>query len=511
MKKFFTIVFSRVMYTALFVIVQVGAVLLVLRFFSEQFVYFYALCVLLSVCTGLHVLNRDINPSYKIAWLIPIMLLPIFGGLMYVMFSKTRTSKKEKLRMSDIQHRYSQAMAPHESAEEILAAIDPSAAIHSRYIDTAAGAPPYRRTQTRYLSIGEEYFSAMKEELEKAERFIFLEYFIVEEGVMWDGILDILKRKVKEGVEVRVMYDDLGCLFTLPQFYDRTLEKYGIKVCVFHRFNSILNARFNARDHKKICVIDGNVGFTGGINLADEYINQYEKHGHWKDSGVLLKGDAVWSLTVMFLSVWDYSKKENSSFSDFAPSPDYVANIEGDGFVQPYTDMPVDNELVGETVYLNLINRAERYVYITTPYLIIDNEMMMALRTAAKSGVDVRIITPGVPDKKIVNKLTKSYYGPLISDGVRIYEYTPGFIHAKNFVADDEYGVVGTINLDYRSLYLHYECAVWMYKSKAVGGIKKDYLETLEKCREITPESMKKKTLLQNIGLAVLRAFAPMM
>lgn len=511
MRKFFTIIFGRIMYIILFVVVQLGALFIVLSFFQSKFAYFYVACMLLSIITGFYVLNKDMNPAYKIAWLIPIMLLPIFGGLIYLMFGKTRMSKAEKNRLKYCECKYSEAIQRYPGAFDMLSRDSEEAAMHSKYISTITGVPPYRHTATKYLHIGEEYFEAIMAELEKAERFILLEYFIIEEGVMWNKILEILKRKAASGVEIMVMYDDLGCLFTLPQTYDRTLEKMGIKACVFHRFNSILNARFNTRDHRKICVIDGNVGFTGGINLADEYINAYAKHGHWKDSGIMLKGEAVWSLTVMFLTMWDYFRKEDHCFSDYAPNTELKDCVSDDGFVQPYTDTPYDDEALGETVYMNLINRSRRYVYITTPYLIIDNEMLTALRTAAKSGVDIRIIVPGVPDKKFVYAVTRSYYEMLLKAGVRVYEYTPGFIHAKNFMSDDQYGVVGTINLDFRSLYLHYECAVWMYRSSAVAQIKEDFLRTMAQSEEITIAAVKKRTAIERVRLAVLRVFAPMM
>jgi len=511
MKKFFTIIFNRILYIALFMIVQFGALFLVLRFLHEQFLYFYVSCVILSILTGLHVINKDMNPAYKIAWLIPIMLLPIFGGLAYLMYGKTRMSKREHKRMSKIEHSYKEAMALYDSSADRLAQENRDATMHSQYISTVTGVPPYRYTQTQYLPIGEEYFKVMKEELKKAEHFIFLEYFIVEEGVMWNEILNILKEKVDEGLDVRVMYDDLGCIFTLPRRYDKKLESLGIKTCVFHRFNSVLNSRFNTRDHRKICVIDGNIGITGGINLADEYINAKVKYGHWKDSGVLLKGKAVWSLTVMFLTVWDYYRNEHDTYLNFAPQENFIAKMPSDGYVQPFSDTPLDNEPVGATVYKNLINRAREYVYITTPYLIVDYEMLRVMRTAARSGVDIRIIVPGIPDKKLVYAVTKSYYELLLKDGVRIYQYTPGFMHAKNCVVDDEYAVVGTINLDFRSMYLHFECAAWMCRSKAVGQAKEDFMETLELCTEITMASLKKKNLFHIIGLSVIRAFAPLM
>lgn len=511
MKKFFRIIFSRLLYTLLFVIVQCTALGIVLRFFSEKFVYFYAACILLSILTGLHVISSNMNPAYKIAWLIPIMLVPIFGGLMYLMFGKIHLSQAERKRLEDIQNHCEQAMKVQDNAYPKLAKQSVQASIHSTYLAETSGALPYQHTSTEYLPIGEKYFEVMKEQLESAEKFIFLEYFIVEEGKMWNEILDILKRKVQEGVDVRVMYDDFGCMFTLPRRYDRTLEKCGIKTCVFERFNSILNSRFNARDHRKICVVDGNIGLTGGINLADEYINETQKFGHWKDTGMILKGQAVWSLTIMFLSMWDYIRKEQDDFQQFAPSKEYVSAIQDDGYVQPYTDTPFHEEPVGENVYMNIINRANEYVYITTPYLIIDNEMLTAMRMAARSGVDIRIITPGVADKKMVYAMTRSHYESLLKAGVRIYEYTPGFIHAKTFVSDDAYGIVGTINLDYRSLHLHYENAVWMYQSKAVYQVKNDFMETLKKCNEVTLDTMKKKNFVARICLAVMRAFAPLM
>lgn len=511
MKKFFTIVFSRLVYTILFITIQVAAFLFVFHFFREQFALFYALCVLLSVISGLHVLNQNINPAYKLAWMIPIMLLPIFGGLLYVMYGKPRYSLKQSSRMVWIKTEYQQAMHRVEGAQEALEAEDAEAALHANYIRSAAGVPPYRGTAVTYFPIGEAYYAALKQELEKAERFIFLEYYIIEQGVMWDGILEILKRKAAQGLDVRVMYDDIGCIFRLPQQYDGTLRKMGIQACVFHRFNSILDSRFNTRDHRKICVIDGNVGFTGGINLADRYINVQSGLGHWKDSGVLLKGPAVWSLTVMFLSVWCFYQKKTDDASLYMPSPCETGSDAPKGYVQPFTDVPMDDETVGEGVYLNLINRAHRYVYITTPYLIIDNEMLTALCVAAKSGVDVRIMTPGKSDSKAVHAVTRSNYEPLLHAGVRIFEYVPGMIHAKNFVSDDRYAVVGTINLDYRSLYLYYECAAWMFGTEAVGQIREDFLKTLEKCREMTPDSLQEQNVVQRGWLAILRAFAPML
>lgn len=328
---------------------------------------------------------------------------------------------------------------------------------------------------------------------------------------MWNSILEILEEKVKQGVEVRLIYDDMGCMFTLPYQYDKKLREKGINACVFNPFAPVLNSGFNNRDHRKICVIDGYIGFNGGINLADEYINEYEKYGHWKDTAVILEGDAVWNLTVMFLSVWNYIHGTTEDYEKYRPNVYQKEKFSADGYIQPYMDSPLDDETVGENVYFNLINNAKDYVYITTPYLIIDNEMMTALSTAAKSGIDVRIITPYVPDKWYVHAVTRAHYEALTENGVKIYEYTPGFIHAKTFVVDDSYSVVGTINLDYRSLYLHFECGTWMYQTDCVMQMKEDFLKTLEVCQPVTLEDCRRVKWYRKIGRSILRIFAPLM
>ena len=351
-------------------------------------------------------------------------------------------------------------------------------------------------------------FPVMLSELNKAEKFIFMEYFIIEDGLMLNSILDILKEKASRGVDVRFMYDSLGSIAKAPVDIVRDLRKAGIRCFEFNTFRSILDNRYNNRDHRKICVIDGNVGFTGGVNLADEYINVKTIYGHWKDTAIMIKGDAVWSLTNMFLTLWDGINKCDEDFRKYLPDIDVKTD---NGYVIPYTDFPIDNETVGKSVYLNMINRANRYIYIMTPYLILDNTMATSLCDAAKSGIDVRLITPGIADKKLVNLLTKSYYDKLIEAGVKIYEYTPGFVHAKIFVSDDETAVVGTINLDYRSLAHHFENAIWMYKTDIVADIKKDFLDTQEKCERITLEKCMKKSFAKIIFLPILRLFSPML
>lgn len=509
-KSLFRIALSKLLYVILFVSIQVAALVVMFLFFQEKFAYFYAVCILFSLAAALHIINSERNPAYKIAWLIPLLLVPIFGGPLYAIFGKIHPKRREIQKFRQVLRQTAEALRDDNAGLEQLSQVVPEALPHVRYIQTAAAVPPYCHTDTQYYPLGEEMFAAMCQELEGAKRFIFLEYFIIHEGTMWNTMLEILERKAREGVEVRVMFDDVGSLLTLPRHYERQLRQKGIQACVFNPFHSILSSRFNNRDHRKICVVDGTVGFTGGINLADEYINAVEVHGHWKDGGVRLRGDAVWSLTVMFLAMWDFVCGKSEDFSRFRGDPQVLSAVFPDGFVQPYTDMPLDRENVGENVYLNLINRAQTSICITTPYLILDNETITALQTAAKSGVDVQIITPYVPDKKYVQFLTRSNYEALLRDGVRIYEYTPGFIHMKNCICDSKYAVVGTINFDYRSLYLHFECAAWMCNSKAVGQVQEDFEQTLALSREVTLDSMQQLGFFKRLLLSVLRVFSPL-
>ena len=509
MKKILRFITQRVVITALLIVLQALLLFGFIWKLDNYFVYFYAGSVLLSLLITLGIINSKSNPAYKIAWLIPILLFPVFGGLVYLLFGSDRTGRYLRKKLQGIGTEMDNVIgeAHRRSGAEQL---PPDAANQSRYISHCAYCPPYQNTTTEYLPLGEVKFERMVEELKKAKHYIFLEYFIIQEGKMWNTILDILRQKAAEGVDVRVIYEDMGCIMILPTGYDKTLEQMGIKCRIFNPFVPILSSRFNTRDHRKICVIDGNVGFTGGINLADEYINAYEKHGHWKDTSILLKGEAVFNLTVMFLSMWDYldGTTGKTDYSRYYPT---VWDENAKGYVQPFADNPLDDEAVGETVYLNLINKAKRYVYITTPYLILSSEMLTALTSAAKCGVDVRIITPHVPDKWYVHAVSRSHYQPLIEAGVKIYEYTPGFIHAKTFVVDDDYAVVGTINLDYRSLYLHFECAVWMYQTPSVAQVRDDFFKTQQISQEITLEECRSLSFPRRLGRSVLRVFAPLM
>ena len=508
--RHFHIIFGRAVYVTLFATIQITFFAWLLISANRLTPLFLVLCALLSLLAAVHVINKNNNPAYKIAWLIPLFLLPLFGGLLYLMFGYRRVNRRLTAVTEDIRTKYRCDGAPRTCEETVSALAPRDAALQSRYISHASGCLPFGGTETAYYPSGEAMFSALCDALRSAKRYIFLEYFIIEEGQFWDTVLDILTERAAAGVEVRVMYDDFGSMMTLPITYERTLRKRGIRSHVFNPFNTVLSPRPNNRDHRKITVVDGVTAFVGGINLADEYINVREKHGHWKDTAVRLTGDAAWGVAVQFLSVWDADTRTGTDLQLYLPDAP-TAPMTDDGIVQPFTDIPMDDEQVGESVYFQMITRAEKYLYITMPYLILDHELMTALQTAAKSGVDVRIITPHIPDKKAVFFLTRSHYKPLLDAGVRIFEYTPGFIHAKSMVADDRFAVVGSINLDYRSLYLHLENAVWMYRTAAVGEVRDDITATLADCEEVHEDILGRMTFFKRLWLSILRTFAPLM
>lgn len=511
MKKIAHLLLGRFSIVALSIIIQVLWFTLVLWQFSYQFTYVNLLIRAIAIIVVLIIVNKWINPANKLSWMFLILLSPVFGLMIFFLFGRSGLTRRTQERMNTVNQGVRQYLEQNEEAEEALKSQSEAAFLQSKYINDWAKFPLYTNTTTKYYKCGEEMFPDMLEALRKAEHFIFLEYFIIEEGYMFQQVVDILEQKVKEGVEVRIIYDDVGCISTLPPKYYKKLQAKGIKCAAFNPFRPILSVVMNNRDHRKIFVVDGFVGFTGGINLADEYINKIERFGYWKDTGIRIEGEGVWNLTVMFLEMWNYIVRSTEDYTAFRPSVYQKMPFEQDGFVQPYGDSPLDHENVGENIYLNIISKARKYIYIFTPYLIIDHEMLVALCNAAKCGVDVRIVTPGIPDKKMVFLLTQSFYKPLIASGVKVYQYKPGFIHAKSFVCDDEIATVGSVNLDFRSLYLHFECGVWMYKSRAVMQVKEDCLETFACSEEMTMEFCKGRLLIIRMLQSVLRLFAPLM
>ena len=463
---------------------------------------------ILSFAAILNVISKKDKGAYKMMWVLLILIFPVFGGLMYLWVGIQSSTKNYNERIAVTENKAKKCYGSDaiSRAREAL----PQSTTQIDYLQNFAGFPIYDNSTAEFLPSGECKFERLLNELEKAEKYIFLEYFIIQNGIMWGAILEILKRKASEGILVRIIYDDIGCFFLLPKDYPKQLEKYGIECAIFNPFRPMLTAVQNNRDHRKIVSIDGKTAFTGGINLADEYINAVEKHGHWNDSAIIVSGEAAWSFTLIFLQMWEICKHTDEAYEMYYPWKNSVCSVKSDGFIQPYSDSPIDTENVGEHVYLHIINNAVKYVYIITPYLIIDDSMLSALTLAAKSGVDVRIITPHIWDKFLVHMTTRSYYRELLKAGVKIYEYTNGFIHSKIFVSDDITATVGTANLDFRSLYLHFECGVQLYNCNAVSDIKSYYLKTLQECQEITLEDCKNNIIVR-LFQDILRLFAPLM
>lgn len=513
LRKLLKLLFNRIFYVVFAMLIQLGWIFVMVLKIAAFSRYVDIFIGIVGVLIVLWIVNKEINPSYKLAWTMLILSLPILGVTLYFLFGKSRIASIMDRQFVKRIEESSELMQDDPETVSGLWKRDPSAAMQSHYISSASHFPVHQNTSAEYFQVGDDMFPVLVKELKQAKKYIFIEYFIINDGVMWQTILDILEQKAAEGVDVRLIYDGFGCLTTLPHKYYEELRKKGITCQVFNPFRPILNIIQNNRDHRKLCIIDGWVGFTGGINLSDEYINQKERFGHWKDTAIMLKGEAVWNMTVMFLHMWAVigRTEEKIDYEVYLPHRNHQEQFMGNGFVQPFCDTPLDEEIVGENVYLNIINKARRYVYICTPYLIIDNEMMTALCLAAKNGVDVRIMTPGTPDKKLVFLLTQSYYRQLLENGVKIYEYQPGFLHAKTFVCDDEIAVVGTINLDYRSLYLHFEDGVWIYGNDVIWSMKEDFVQTLEDCHTVPLEFCKNRKIPVRIMQNVLRAFAPML
>lgn len=501
------LLFRRVL-IALLLLAQITFIALNIAFYS-QLRWFSILWEVIGFATALHLTTHTHhNATFKISMVFLILLFPVFGAVFYWFFHYQTSTLgfRKRLQMKEREIAYAYG-AVTDRSDEAQGAV-PDAGRLIRYLHGGAGFPVCGDTETEYFDDGKAYQAALLRELAQAERYIFLEYFIIGEGSFWESIHTVLREKAAQGVDVRVVWDDLGCLLTLPTDYAAKLRSEGIQCRVFNPFRPFLTSVQNNRDHRKIAVVDGRVAFTGGINLADEYINERERFGHWKDAGILLRGAGAWSFTVMFLQMWSFLLKKTEKSEQYLPTT--FQSQGATGWVQPYCDSPMDEFSVGEHVYRQFISSAKRYVYITTPYLMVDNDMISALKLAAESGVDVRVITPHKPDKRIVHFTTRSYYRELLHSGVRIFEYTDGFIHSKNFVVDDQMGSVGTVNMDFRSLYMHFECGTCLYGTDTLKQIKQDFLDTQAKCTEITEKTWRSNpisALLQDI----CRLFAPMM
>ncbi len=511
MKRFVNFIFSRKLITILLMLFQAVSLTLLFIFLQSKFAVVYVALIILSGGIVYHIINKNYNPAFKLAWVIPILLFPIFGGLIYVFFQAQLGIRMFKKVLADKIKQTSEYLKQDEDIIDELKEKDPYICNLALYLNNYGGYPTYKNSTVTYYESGENEFPDILNELEKAQHFIFMEYFIINEGKMWDDILDLLKRKVTEGVDVRVIYDGMGSELTLPDDYEKKLRSYGIKCNIFNKLKPFLSTSQNNRDHRKILVIDGHTAFTGGINIGDEYINLIERFGYWKDNAVMVKGDAVWNFTIMFLQIWELIDNSNNDYLLYTPHSHHMEEFESDGYVIPFGDNPIDNENVGECVYLNIINTAKKYVYITTPYLILDDRLFIALTFAAKRGVDVRIIVPKIPDKWYIMLISQSFFKDLIASGVKIYRYIPGFIHAKTFLADDEISVCGSINLDYRSLYLHFECATLMYKCSCLTEIKKDFEEIMQQSHIVTIAEAEEIGFFNGLITTFLRLISPLL
>lgn len=501
--KILKLLFSKILVVALLFVAQAALIYAAIAVL-EVFPLFQLVSVVVALGVLLTVINKKEPPEFKIPWLVLLIFLPFFTVVTYLLFANAKMSRRDCRRITLIRERTQKFSDAHGCEPPVR-----SGGVDG-YLAATALLPCHSGNRITYYEVGEKFWQALLEELEKAEKYIFMEYFIVHEGVMWDSIHEILARKAAAGVEVRLMYDDIGSVGAVKAGFCGRLKKEGINCRKFNPFRPVVSGVHNNRDHRKITVIDGRVGFTGGVNIGDEYINRNKRLGHWKDTAIKIEGSAVDNLLALFLQLFDMNAKaaECDYSKYFLPEHE---KFDGGGYIHPFGDgpKPFYTEQIGENNFINLINAAKEYCYITTPYLIPDFNLTTALRNAALRGVDVRIITPHIPDKKTVFNITRSNYSFLLKTGVKIYEYTPGFMHAKMLIADDNLAFVGTINLDYRSLVHHYECGAVMCDAPCIAEIKEDFAATLARSQQM-PAGFKLGKL-KSLYAAIVNIFSPML
>ena len=508
-KGLLRIIFSRTGIIMLLLLLAIGFFIMVQALFAEFLIHIFGGVGIFNMIVIIALLNSDMDSSAKLTWILVVSVTSIFGALFYLFTKLSLGSRAVGKDCEELIRTHREDIKQDKQVYESLATVSRETVELVDYLNRSGTFPVTAHNKVVYFPLGEKKWASMLDDLRKAEKFIFLEYFIVSEGRMWGTVLKILAEKAAQGVEVRLMYDGTCAIALLPYSYPEMAEKYGIKCKMFSPLTPFVSTHYNYRDHRKILVIDGKVGYTGGVNLSDEYINHIEVFGHWKDTAVRIEGRAVRNLTLMFLNMWSLGEKSPDYAPYIAPEPECFYGESG--FVIPYGDNPYDRDKVGEKVYMDILNRADSYVHIMTPYLILDDELMTSLKYAAERGIDVKIIFPGIPDKKAVYALGKTYFRSLLESGVKIYLYTPGFVHAKVFVSDDIKAVVGTINLDYRSLYHHFECAAYMYGTDCIHDIEKDFSETLEKCSLVTFDTIKHERFIVKLVGSFMRLLAPLL
>ncbi len=507
-RGFFSIVTGRTFVIFILLAIQIGLLFLGFDWLGRRMHLFYGGSTVLAAVMLVYLLNTRHDPTVKLTWCVIVAIVPVFGTLLYIFIKLDLGHRAVRHSIQRTILETARLFPDQRQLMERLKNEDREAYGFATYLKKN-GFPVYENSWVKYYPLGEDKFRDLIVELNRAKRFIFMEYFIVSEGHMWESVLKILEKKARAGVEVRFMYDGTCSFSNLPYSYPKFLRSKGIKCKVFAPIRPLVSTHYNNRDHRKIAVIDGRTAFTGGINLADEYINEKVRFGHWKDTAIMVKGEAVRTFTLLFLQMWN-AEESHRSYEQYLLPPRDISQP-ANGYVIPYGDSPMDDEKVGEMVYLDIINKARDYVYIMTPYLILDNVMSSALSFAAKRGVDVRIILPHIPDKKYAFILAKTHYRELISSGVSIFEYTPGFVHAKVFISDDVKGVVGTINLDYRSLYHHFECAAFLYGVSALEDIKEDFLRTQSLSHQVTMIDVRHEKWHIRAAGAIMKIIAPLM
>ncbi|OON92923.1 MAG: cardiolipin synthase [Candidatus Epulonipiscioides saccharophilum] len=502
-------IYNRVFITTVIAVLQIILFLILFVQFLEISVFVSVALYFLSLGFIIYLVGNSEPGAYKLTWIVIIHLLPLLGIIIYLLWGEKAPAKKLKDKVNRSIAKIEKCLTEDQETNQHFYADNTRAYSTAKYLKKATHYPAFEGTNVKYFPLGEEYFHDMLNHLSLARNFIFMEYFIISEGHMWGEILEKLVERAEAGVKIYIMYDDMGCLTTLPWKYRQELEYAhpNIKCTVFNRIKPIAGIVANHRDHRKILVIDGKIGFTGGINLADEYINEIVRFGHWKDTGIMLDGPAVWGLTCLFIEMWNVASDIALNPMDYKVEQEYHENA---GYVQPFGDNPLDDVTVGQNVYIDIINQAQESIYIMTPYLVLDDMTKNSLMLAARRGVDIHILTPGIPDKKSVFRITRMNYIPLLKAGVNIYEYIDGFLHAKSIVADSKIGMIGTINLDYRSLYLNFECGVYMYNNPAILDLEKDKKDTIDQCQKIELEDMQLSVMDKAIN-GILMVFAPLM
>ena len=498
---------TRIVLSALVLLFQLVILFVMLRTLSNRSVFIYTLSEILAIITVIYIVNRRGNPSYKMAWIAFILIVPIFGITVFMLFGGSRVMPHLKKKMRDCEAYYLPYLKNDETVQSELKYDDYSHSRQAEYLSRESGYPLYKNTSVEYLSPGEVFLPRFIEELESAQKYIFLEFFIVAEGEMFDAVYSVLRRKAAEGLDVRLLFDDFGSIKRQRKGFIERLRRNGIKVAVFNQIKPSVNIFMNNRNHRKIAVIDGVTAVTGGLNLADEYINAQKRFGYWMDCAVILKGEAVSSFVLMFLNMWEFTTRHRLEAENYLTE----YSVDAGGYVLPYCNDPLSEKNAAAGIYMQILNSAQRYVYIVSPYLIIDNTMTETLKMAARSGIDVRIITPHIPDKWYVHPVTQYNYTELLEAGVRIFEFTPGFIHSKIFVSDDSVATVGTVNMDYRSFSLHFECGVWFALNEAVGNIKSHFDEIQSMSKEISISKWRRTPPIIRFKRAILHIFAPFM